>query len=90
MITDTSQLAYTAIKPDLTDKQLKVYDVISRLERPVCSYEIAQFLHWPINRVTGRINELYQKHGVLVDMGARMSPTGFKAHYWVIKKETLF
>ena len=90
MITDTSRIAFSIIKPGLNDKQAQVYHAIDLLNRPVCSYEIAKYLKWPINCVTGRINELHHKHGVLVDMGTRMSPTGFKAHFWIIKKETLF
>jgi len=56
-VADTSRRAYEKVRPTLGPKQEIVFGVIKRLQ-PVDNETIAEVLDWPINRVTGRVNEL--------------------------------
>jgi hypothetical protein len=87
-VRDTSLEAYQDILPTLSDRQKVVLAIVSR---PMCNYQIAEKLAWPINRVTGRVTELCEK-GLLFDDGKRPGPpSGRNVHYWKTqRKETLF
>jgi len=93
MIRDTSLASWSEFDDDkLSDRQLDVIDAIIKAGRPVCNYELAGRLAWPINCVTPRVNELVNR-GVLVDAGKRPGPpAGRDVHFWRLKnkKETLF
>jgi len=60
MVRDTSILAYTDIKPELGDRQQKVYDAIKKLGCPT-NLEISKYLKIPINSITPRTNELVEQ-----------------------------
>ena len=55
-VSDTSKIAYDSIK-NKGNKALRVYGTISYLGE-CCNKQIAEWLGWEINRVTGRVNEL--------------------------------
>jgi len=85
----TSLEAYDSIKADLSRKRAEVLKVIEDNE-PVCNFQVAQILGWPINCVTGRRNEL-EKLGLIEKSHKGTSPTGRSAYYWkTCKPNTLF
>lgn len=87
---DTSLIAYQEIQDKINTNEEVVLRIIKQSSRPLCDYEIARMLDWPINRVTGRRNKLEAK-GLIEDVGKAKSPTGKAAHYWrAVKVETLF
>ena len=49
---------YHMIKPDLSEKRQRVFEVIAQHPDGVCNKQIALELGWPINCVTGRVTEL--------------------------------
>ena len=55
-MSQTSLEAYQAIQ-NLGGKQRTVYNALNNLQ-PANNQQIADYLGWPINRVTGRVNEL--------------------------------
>lgn len=90
---DTSLSAYESIIDKLNEKQQKVLAILKAdwTKNALCNYEIADWLDWPINCVTGRIKELRDK-GLVVDDGKRPGPpTGRSVHYWkAVKVDKLF
>ena len=81
---DTSIEAYNDIKPTLGKNQYLVLKCIDRFNRPVCNYELAKELGWPINCVTGRVREL-REAGIVISVKKMTSPTGRTAWYWQSK-----
>lgn len=68
----TSLDAYTKIRPELGERQLRVYNAL--LERgPMCNREISQVLRMPINSITPRVMELRIKELVRF-MGFKHDP----------------
>ena len=53
----TSREAYDTVQPKLGPKQTAVYEALKTLGR-ASREEIADFLGWPINKITGRVKEL--------------------------------
>lgn len=60
-MTDTSLMAYEEIKPKLQNKEKAVMRVYLILNIPLTDLEVATYLGWPINCVTGRRNSLVAK-----------------------------
>ena len=60
MIQKTSLQAYDSILSKLGTKQKIVYDKMIEIGRPVTLNQLAEYLGWPINRLTGRVRELVQ------------------------------
>lgn len=60
---DTSLEAYDSIRGKLNKKQREVYNAIERMGK-CTDRQLAAFLCWDINRVTGRRNELVEKNAV--------------------------
>jgi DNA-binding IclR family transcriptional regulator len=68
-------------------------DVLENSEEPLCNYEIAGRLGWPINRVCNRVGELRKKGLVVKDGDKRPGPptNRLNVYYWrAVKAETLF
>lgn len=82
MIAETSRSAYKSLK-DLGDKQRVVYEAIKALGRAT-NEQLADYLNWPIQSVTGRVNELGKYQMVAVD-GLSLTRSGRSAKVWVIK-----
>ena len=82
MIAETSRQAYKSLK-DLGDKQRVVYEAIKTLGRAT-NEELATWLGWPIQSVTGRVNEL-GKYGMVAVDGIGKTRSGRSAKVWVVK-----
>lgn len=82
MISQTSLLAYKSLK-DLGDKQQRVYEAVKELGRAT-NEEVADYLGWTINRVTGRVTEL-SSFGLLAVDGIGITKSGRSAKVWVAK-----
>ena len=65
---------YSMIKPGLPEKRMRVYEVILQHPEGITRKEIARILRWPINCVTGRVTELRDKHGLIVETNTVPSP----------------
>lgn len=82
-VATTSKTAYDRIKDLLGDRQLEVYEAIGDLG--VATNEaIADYLNWPINRVTGRVTEL-KRYGLVDVEGMGRNKTGFTAKLWGVR-----
>jgi predicted transcriptional regulator len=80
-VTDTSLAAYDSIAGQLSEKRKAVLTALKQLE-PASNAHVAEFLHWPINCVTGRMNEL-RKLGFVRPRGKKPGPpTGRFVYYW--------
>lgn len=85
---DTQREAYEAILEKLPERRRAVADVIlGSKDRGACLWDIALYLDWPINCVSGRVTEL-AKAGIITDSGRRaVNPkTGRRAVLWIAAK----
>jgi hypothetical protein len=73
----TSLDAYAEVLGKLGEKQGKVYGALRVLKKANAKM-IARFLHWEINCVTGRIDELCNKFGVIRRCGCYPCPIVIK------------
>ena len=80
----TSLEAYGSIKEKLQEKEKQVISAIKQLGGKATNKQIAKFLGWEINRVTGRVNSLHDKKGILKADGIDRS-TGRAATVWAFK-----
>ena len=80
-VAQTSIFAYRNIK-QLGDKQEQVFNAVKALGRAT-NEEIADYLGWQINRVTGRTNEL-RRYGFLTVDGTKKSKSGMSAKVLVV------
>lgn len=80
-VAETSRLAYTGIKK-LGDKQEAVRDAISELGT-ANNKQVAKYLGWEINRVTGRVNELVRMGFVALER-VDVSSEGRKVKFWSV------
>lgn len=79
-VRQTSLFAFQSLN-DLGSKQREVYEAIKQLGE-ACDLDVAFFLGWPINRVTGRRNEL-MKAGVIYESKVARTPrTNRTVTYW--------
>lgn len=75
--------AFEAMIPVLGEKQAIVYDVI-RDHPSMSNHDVARFLHWEINSVTGRVKEL-RDLGVVVLCGKKVDRvTGCTVMCWEV------
>lgn len=83
-VSSSSREAYENIQ-SLSEKRREVYRAIKAL-RVCCDVDIAFYLGWPINRVTGRRYEL--EHLELVEsVGKKLSVhSNVSVFHWKIKK----
>jgi hypothetical protein len=80
-LAQTSLLAYRTLTK-LGDKQEQVFEAIKEMGK-ASNEQIADYLGWPINRVTGRTNELANFDLVKVD-GLTIGKSGKSAKTWVV------
>lgn len=86
VVRDTSLLAYIDLNESHTmgKKQREVYRAICTM--PGCTNEdIAQYLHWPINCVTGRRKEL-EEMGVVQPWMRKKNSRGKMVWHWIATK----
>jgi DNA-directed RNA polymerase specialized sigma24 family protein len=79
--TETKNAAHKALKDELGDKQKQVLDVLYR-GKDWTNSEIARYLSWSINRVTGRIFELRQMGKVMQSEKRVCNITGRVVQAW--------
>ena len=80
-VQQTSMEAFESMIPLLNERQSVVYDVI-RDHPGMSNHDIARFLHWEINCVTPRVNEL-RELGVVVFHGTKVDRvTGRNVMCW--------
>lgn len=89
MIQETQRTAFKELK-NKQNKQLDVLQAIKEL-RGATFFELVKRLDWPVNTITGRVNELV-KIGLVVDSGQRrLNPiTQKKGIVWILKSQTTF
>lgn len=80
-VQETSREAYSTLQPGLGEAQARVLDAF-RVLGPSCNQEVANYLGWSINRVTGRVRELVEGHFVREAFRDVFAPTGRKVIYW--------
>lgn len=84
-VSQTSLLAYREVEPKLGHRQKTVLEAIQALGTPN-NKEIAQYLDWEINRVTGRVNELRALNKIEIAYKGR-SAEGRTVQFYRIKEE---
>lgn len=85
---DTQRESHEAILEKLPERRAAVARVIRGAgEKGATLFDIAFYLSWPINCVSGRVTEL-AKAGVIVDSGRRaVNPrSGRRAAIWIAAK----
>ncbi|HEX9087844.1 MAG TPA: hypothetical protein VF867_09990 [Arthrobacter sp.] len=80
-VQQTSVLAYKSLT--LSDRQTEVRRAISSLGT-ACNQQIADYLHLPVNQVTGRVFELRAMGVVISSHKAVWAPTGKTVIFWQI------
>ncbi len=86
MVQQTSLLAFQEIKKDLGKRQKKVLAVLEQLKQlggSATDKQLSTYLHWPINCITPRRNELVKK-GLIVTKGTTLQD-GRKAMLWATR-----
>lgn len=83
MIAATSREAYELLQPRLGRKQQIVFEAIKKLGSAT-NEQLADFLGWPINNVTGRCTEL-RKFGVIGVEGLGRNKSGRSAKLWSVR-----
>lgn len=78
----TSADAYTSVQDKLSEKQMFVYGLLSKLGNKT-NQEIAEDLGWQINTVTPRTGELV-KYRLVEAKGIKVGKTGRRAIVWGI------
>lgn len=82
-VAHTSISAYKAIQDKLTPRQQQVLEVLERFGK-ASNQQIADNLGMPINRITGRVNELVKLQRV-EQAGTRTGKYGFTEKLWRVK-----
>ena len=68
----------------ISKRQAQVYEAIMTLEK-CTNRQIAQALGWDINRVTGRVSELREKHVIIYAGDYKDSETNRTVNLWKVK-----
>ena len=79
-VSDTSRQAYAKIK--LGDKQAQVHQALGELG-VASNQDIADYLGWPINHVTGRCKEL-RDYGMVAVHGLKVGKSGNQVKTWCV------
>ena len=80
---------YTQVKPTLGERQKVVYDTM-RTRRNWTNSELAAYLDWPINCITGRVYELRKVGLVCEDEKRICNVTKRRVIAWKIISNALF
>ena len=76
---DTSLEAYKSVELQKNEKM--VLAALISLKGRATNQQIADYLQWPINRVTGRTNSLFKKRKIREGDKVK-APTGRTAQQW--------
>lgn len=79
-VATTSRQAYDKLQDTLTDRETSVYEALQTLGQAT-NDDLSDFLHWPINQVTGRVTGLVSK-GYVIVAGIGKSKLGNSAKIW--------
>lgn len=82
-IATTSRTAYESIIDKLGDRQEQVYEAIKALQTAT-NEQLSDYLHLPIQSVTGRSNEL-NRYGLIEVVGVTKTKSGRSAKVWSAK-----
>jgi predicted transcriptional regulator len=78
----TQLQSWDEIQSTVSEKRLKVLDIIRRSERGATLFEIVESIGWPVNRVSGRVTEL-KKLKLIHSEGTRKNPeSGAQGNVW--------
>jgi len=77
----TSLPAYQVAQKNINKKQQDVLDAISKLG-VCCDHQIAEYLGWPINRVTPRRGELLDNGKIEMAFRGKDFETGRTVNFW--------
>lgn len=80
----TSIEAFVSILEKLPKCRMKVFKAMKKINKPCSNYMISKHLNWPINRITGRTNELRKLGMVVFHHKEICQETKAKVDYWVI------
>ena len=83
MLATTSRQAYESIVDGLGDRQEQVYEAIKAMETAT-NEQISDYLHLPIQSVTGRVNEL-NRYDLIEVVGVGRTKSGRSAKIWAAK-----
>ena len=87
-VQNTSKAAFLNIAEELSTKRGKVFKAILELDN-CCDFQIAEYLHWPINCVTNRRGELVTMGYVAGNGLSDGPPCGNDIHFWKIDEACL-
>jgi len=73
---NTQLNAWDAIQPTIHKKRNTVLNAIKEINGGTLN-DIAHYLDWPINRVSGRVTELHRK-GKIINDGTKINPESGK------------
>jgi len=82
-VSTTSKTAYHSIYKKIGAKQRAVYEAIGELGT-ASNEELASYLDWPINCITGRVCEL-KKYGMVGFEDYKTSRSGMKVKAWGVR-----
>lgn len=88
-VADTSLEIYRRIKPRLDTKRRQVYAVLKSATVngfDMTDKELSRALHWEINCVTGRRDELVKAGLVVLSQKRRCGVTGNRAKAWKVTR----
>lgn len=83
----TSLMAFKKLKARITRLEMDVYAAIAELGGAATDWELADYLGWTINRITGRRNGLEKKFIVYADGTITNKETGQKNTVWRINPD---
>ena len=76
--------AFFTILEKLPECRMKVFKAMKQLNKPCSNYMLSEHLHWPINRITGRTNDLRKMAMVKFHHKGICPETGANVDYWII------
>ncbi|MCJ7559403.1 hypothetical protein MUO79_02140 [Candidatus Bathyarchaeota archaeon] len=88
-VADTSREIFRQIKPTLGTKRAQVYEVLRSATRnnfDMTDKELSRALHWEINCITGRRDELVKVGLVVLSQKRGCGVTGNRAKSWKVKE----
>lgn len=77
-------VAFFLILGKLPECRMKVFKAIKEIGEPCSNYMVAEHLHLPINRITGRTNDLRKLNMLKFHHSGICQETGSQVDYWVI------
>jgi len=86
-LASTSKTAYDSIVDKLGDRQEQVFEAIKSMKQAT-NEQLSDYLHLPIQSITGRVNEL-NRYGLVEPVGIERTKSGRPAKLWSVKYKTI-